>query len=113
MGKISNIYKADANAGSPEQDPKVPQPKRGQKRKGAIKSEISKKSKGDSGSQAAVLLSLKTDGRARRVPIDQPWPGQAPKSSNRRQKHRTFSEIYKTDDVAQILFQDLPQGNRF
>lgn len=113
MGKISNIYKADANAGSPEQDPKVPQPKRGQKRKGAIKSEISKKSKGDSGSQAAVLLSLKTDGRARRVPIDKPWPGQAPKSSNRRQKHRKFSEIYKTDDVAQILFQDLPQGNRF
>ncbi|MCJ1246882.1 hypothetical protein MMC30_004091 [Trapelia coarctata] len=102
-GRISNIYKADANAEPPEQDPGAAQPKRGKKRKDLTESNGVKKNKFASGIAAGTISSFKTIVGATRSPVG---PGSDSKTS---QKHRSLNEIYKADDVAKILHEDLPQ----
>jgi hypothetical protein len=98
--KFNYIDNADTEAQPQTQGLGGPNPKRGKANGGVLQSTSSEDSKGTGGTSP-------TAGGA----AAHSFPGPDPDRQRPDQKYRTLGEIYRSDEVAEILLQDLPQGD--
>lgn len=104
--KIKDTDKADTDAQPQTQGLGGPSPKRGKANSGVQQSTSSEDSKGTGGIPPTAVLQEEPAGGA----AAHCFPGPDPDRQRPDQKYRTLGEIYRSDEVAEILLQDLPQG---
>jgi len=103
--KINDIDKAGAGAQSQRQDLGGPSPDRRKENSGVLSSTSSEDSQGTGGTSPTVPSPDEAGAGAAAA---HSVPGPDPDRQRPRQNYRTLGEIYTSDEVAQILRQDLP-----